>query len=420
MVQIVQSGKRSTGGERFLEGLSQSAPDALQRFFDERTAKQASQDENTRLENESEAAGLPRNVISPELRRGLLDERGEQQKNAAKLNSEAKEADQEEGQTKVIENVFGPTAAKLWKTFPTGARTEITKAMLDAKFRGKSSQEIEQMLAGAAQQNVKKAPQEQNQPGSGFQLPESIEPPKDLKPSELPAWRESRRKENAPVYQEAQSKAKAADKEATELRILQKINESGKLPEGLSRLMINPETNEPYGIVQLANKVPPAVQRWVKTINDFTTRAKDSYGSRVTNFDLQQFMRRLPGLLNSPEGRKDIIHQMQVLSDLNSLHEGSLVNIYQKYGVGNIEQEQADQLATQMNKETEEMLREELDNIDSRLDERELSDILTDESRSQEFDEMPDASHYPAGTPITNEETGEQFESDGKKWVKVK
>ena len=53
------------------------------------------------------------------------------------------------------------------------------------------------------------------------------------------------------------------------------------------------------------------IQQYIKTLNDFISQAKNFFGARVTNFDLQSFKSRLPSLLNTEEGRRAIIEQMR-------------------------------------------------------------------------------------------------------------
>ena len=56
-------------------------------------------------------------------------------------------------------------------------------------------------------------------------------------------------------------------------------------------------------------------------------------------------MRTFPNLWNTEEGRRRIIRQIQIVSEMNSLYDRSLRDVYRKYGVGGIGNEQADQLA---------------------------------------------------------------------------
>jgi hypothetical protein len=60
--------------------------------------------------------------------------------------------------------------------------------------------------------------------------------------------------------------------------------------------------------------------------------AKAYFGNRVTNFDVQAFKSRLPTLLNTGDGRRLIIKQMQLMNDLESLHGTTLEDGLKAYG----------------------------------------------------------------------------------------
>jgi hypothetical protein len=97
-------------------------------------------------------------------------------------------------------------------------------------------------------------------------------------------------------------------------------------------------------------------QGFVKTINDFTVKAKDTFGARVTNFELASFMKRLPTLANSEEGRRLIIDQMQAMGDLDRLYYDSLKDVYDQYGLRGIDSQKAEEIASQLRFDQEQAL----------------------------------------------------------------
>src|SRR5690606_32286898 len=104
-------------------------------------------------------------------------------------------------------------------------------------------------------------------------------------------------------------------------------------------------------------------QSFIKTLQDFTVAAKDSFGARVTNFELDQFMRRLPQLLNSPEGRDLIIQQMKLVNEADKLESQSIINTLQHYGTGNIETSQLTSIADRYREKPKEELRKKMKNL---------------------------------------------------------
>lgn len=302
------------------------------------------------------------------------------------------EADKESLQT--IESAFGPTAAKVWKASSTGGRTELLKTMLDAKLRGDN---VDNLLSGAKLQDSD-SPEMVNAAAQSavtgeFKYPK-IDTFADLKPSERPHHRENLRKENLPIFNDAVKNIKSGETEARYVGILEDINNSGELPEGLGRIIINPSTKMPYGIAELTGRVNAPTQRWIKTINDFTTKAKDSFPGRVTNFDLQTFMARLPGLLNTAEGRTLILDQMKIAGKVNSLYDTALRDIYQHYGADKITPEQANQLAERKIASQKVGLENELFNLGRQ------SDQLYDRERSEQKSSQMVTMYTPDGEPL--------------------
>jgi hypothetical protein len=144
--------------------------------------------------------------------------------------------------------------------------------------------------------------------------------------------------------------------------LLERYNNSKKLPEGLDKLNINWTTGD-IRFPALAN---PETQGFVKTINDFTVKAKETFGARVTNFELQSFMRRLPTLANSTEGRRLILSQMKSMAELDQLEVDSLKAVYDNYGLRGIDSQKAEEIAAEMRAPHEKRLREQvLNSVDA-------------------------------------------------------
>lgn len=213
----------------------------------------------------------------------------------------------------------------LYGSATEGGKTEILKNVLDMEKRG---------LLGTKKE-------ETGEPlGEETKYPPL---PKDegLTPKERVDLQGTRRKENFPIFNETQQKTKALKREGQTLDVLDQLNRKGDLPEGLEKWNVDWETGEPRAAAFLS----PNAQRFVKLVNDFTTKAKDSYGGRVTNFELDRFMKRLPTLANSKDGRTVILKQMDIMNRLDSLYENELKNVFQHYGIGNVSYEDAVRIA---------------------------------------------------------------------------
>lgn len=235
--------------------------------------------------------------------------------------------------------------ANAYENATEGGKTEIIKAAMD--------------LYNRKQHKTSEEPNKENAESQG-EYPE-IAPPEGMTPKELASYQGDLRKENLSHFEDTQRQSRFLKKEKNALHILDDLSE--KLPEGIGSVVIDPKTGDIRPYAQLAGIVNPETQRFLKTIYDFTTSAKDSFGARVTNFDLQTFLKRLPSLLNSKEGRSQIIQQMKIMNELNSKYENGLKDVYQHYGLGKVPYEKAVQIVEDKIAPEEERLIAEFDKI---------------------------------------------------------
>ena len=116
--------------------------------------------------------------------------------------------------------------------------------------------------------------------------------------------------------------------------MLNDLNESKKLPEGLGRLNVS---------YKEGNLVVPALanaetQKYIKTVNQFLNKAKDTFGARVTNFELDRFLQQLPTLANTEEGRREILKQMKYFNSIQNTYQSELQKyIDEKGGIRNVD-----------------------------------------------------------------------------------
>ncbi len=142
-----------------------------------------------------------------------------------------------------------------------------------------------------------------------------------------------------------------------------KLNDSGKLPEGLGRIIIDPETGDPRPVVQLLGLVNKETQDFVKTMYDFMVDAKNYFGARVTNFDVGTFKSRLASLMNTEDGRRLIIEQMKLMEELQLTGEKTLENGLKHYG-RNANYSDIVKVSDDKMSKKEEVLIEKINNLD--------------------------------------------------------
>lgn len=414
---------KETGiAERFGEGFGQAFGGSLQQklgqFFDEKKKDKTLQNflsseygQKLSDENKSLITGYSKGLLPPQALTKALSQ----------VDPEVDAQNFE-----IMKDAFGEKFAKIWKATGQGERTALTNAALDARLRGFN---IEDLLtqAGLAPQSTGglQLPEESSisigdqldTPQGDIQFQERVEFPEysldtsGMTPKDINTYKASLRKENTKPFEEANAKSKASEGELSSIIALKKLNETRKLPETIGQQIgqgINPLT----GRIILPKLASTEAQTFEKTINDFTTKAKDTFGARVTNFELQQFMARLPRLINSYEGRKAIIEQMELISQINAMYNKSLRDVYQNYGLGNVTPEDAERIA-------EHRIRDQVRNLSDRyqrIDER-INQIDTGHSREFNLQKLPDPSQHTGRT--IEDDKGNRYKSTGKSWRKL-
>jgi hypothetical protein len=357
MVQIIPNRHKSFS-EQMLEGVNAAAP-ALQQFLQEQNMNSQREVENQALKKK----GIDLSGISdPEARKqaisyalqGINQERLQGLKSQEKAHQLAEENESEIANYDMLKKTFGEKFANIWKAAPVGGKTELLKSGIDAKLRGEN---LNKLLSDYDLSEI--SPEDQSIPENipqmkegkvpkDFKWPEISKRPLGTTPKDWAEEKKSWRKENAPIFESTRTRLKNNIRDSIEIKKLEKLNKSKKLPEGFERFLINPETGDFYSLVQAANVASPEAQEWIKITSRFQNRAKDAFGSRVTNFDLQSYMKQFPGLLNTPEGRSRIIRMMDINNKMDRLYDGALDQVYKKYGLSGVSQENADELSKKM------------------------------------------------------------------------
>lgn len=245
--------------------------------------------------------------------------------------------------------------AELWAQLTTGGQTEMAKLLVDQISRSQFSQNQENPMLGFEPIGEETIVSEKEIEEFKFPKVDIFE---NRTPKEKVALKTELLKENNKELKDINEKSRKLDQEIMRYDQLERLNNSGKLPENFGRLNVNWTTGD-IRVPFLAN---PETQQFVKTINDFTVAAKDTFGARVTNFELGAFMKRLPTLANSTEGRRLILAQMKSMKDLDKLYDDSIKKVYNKYGVQNIDKSNVERIAAELRKDDEEKLRKDFEN----------------------------------------------------------
>lgn len=395
MIQIIDEQRPQSGLEKFMQMISSGLRGGAEGG---QSIKQALGEKSER-EALSDRFGDIFGKVGPNTRSQLLTGEIQKENQAAKLRGEYEADEESYGK---IKNAFGKKFADVWLASPTGARTALTQAALEARARGIDLDKILSMpevkdsigLQSHAQagQDQFKEPQEQEV----FNELQQIKGGQDegLLPEEAIARGKERYATGLKEYQEAGSKLQGMTRDKERFEILETLNKSDKLPKGLGR--INVDLKE--GNLILPSIASPEAERYVKTLNEFSSGAKDTFGSRVTNFDLAQYLKRFPTLLNTKEGRRQLLDQMKLVNQINSVYYKNLKKVYDDAGgVRKIDSDVAQRLAEKLTEPT-------------------VSKLSAKFREIGQFESRPNPAEFK-GRKIRDKETGEVFVSDGNEWI---
>ena len=286
---------------------------------------------------------------------------------------------------------FSPEEAEFYSILTQGGQTAVVKDLLEGRKRaGGFSNKLQDnaVQPGESQQEIS------SEEKTNRELKDVIQSQDiGLTPAEKVTRSNKRFDEGIKQYQDAGTKLRGMTRDKERLDILESLNKSKNLPKELGRLNVNKEGN-----LRVPFLASPEAQRYVKTLNEFSAGAKDTFGSRVTNFDLQQYLLRYPNLLNSEEGRRQLLQQMKIVNQINSIYYKNLKNVYDKAGgVRNIDSDVAERFAEQ-------------------ISDPQIKELQTKFNEIGNFPTLPDASQFK-GKKMMNDETGEVMISDGTQWT---
>lgn len=123
-------------------------------------------------------------------------------------------------------------------------------------------------------------------------------------------------KETLPIYNEITKEAKAAANNDKRLNKQEELIKTGKLNNPLFASAIKTISNGIFGFgIDLSHLLNPESQQFEKLSNDFLKEAKAIFGSRLTDADLNAFLKTVPTLSQSNEGKARVIQSLREFND---------------------------------------------------------------------------------------------------------
>jgi hypothetical protein len=143
-------------------------------------------------------------------------------------------------------------------------------------------------------------------------------------------------KETLPVYREINQSAKAAKNNDIRLDRMDKLIDKGNLSDARFAAAMNGLEKSPHfggafvsGMLKAAFYHPDA-QEFEKLTNDFLKDAKEIFGSRLTNFDVESFLKTVPSLIQTDVGKKRVIRNLRLLNDVSRRRQEVMDNIIEE------------------------------------------------------------------------------------------
>lgn len=194
------------------------------------------------------------------------------------------------------------------------------------------------------------------------------------------------------------------------LNRMEKLNETGKLAKPLTTAIAE-KLNVPVAL--FGN---PDSEEFDKLSKDLLKGIKTYFPGRINVVEVENFLKTIPTLMQSQEGRSRVINNIKLLSEPQLLQFDAMREITREA------QSTGQPLPFDLEEVVLERIQPRLDEIVQQVSEGlapgEQTDAL-DLEKQQTFDSLPPATEL-SGRTITDTNTGRRFRSNGKKWTEVK
>lgn len=414
MVQILEAPERRKGFmESLMSGVAEGLPNAIQQFQQYNQQQQQQQRQQQLMQRENQqimknwGADLS-GVVDPKTRQIIVSELLKQGAPAKPLNplqqsqkalTEARIKDLE-GTGGFFNEIMGAQGGQGDQETSPDQMQDINQQIMEGPEQQTTQQPQGFDISKLPEDTLRKISGFKGQPGKKGVIGNIAQTELDRRKEEnlLRTKKEIKYFEmNEPELKKIAETERKLDIENARFGRLQELfSDTSKFPSSLIASLFSKEGQ----INDIAySQLSPEAQEAVKLIIDSTSGIKDTYGARVTNFDLQTYLRKLPSLLNSPEGRERVLRDLMSINDINQLYNRGIQDVFDSAGG-------SDKIPfSEAEKRFKQKYGKELN--------QKLKDFTMPEKKK--FDEKPDAKKY-LGKKIKDAETGEIFISDGVEW----
>jgi len=137
-------------------------------------------------------------------------------------------------------------------------------------------------------------------------------------------------KQNQKIFQNINDSHKKALMNKSRLKRISQLVDDPKLPQGWAAKAFIGKAGQvrPY----TAAFAPKELVEFQKLITEMTSGAKDSYGARITNFELETFLNQLPNLASAKSGQKAVVRNLDIMNELNELYSSGMKQVFKESG----------------------------------------------------------------------------------------
>lgn len=188
---------------------------------------------------------------------------------------------------------------------------------------------------------------------------------------------------------------------------MEKLIDSGKLNHPVIAGLAKTATKGIFGIgLNLMGLLSPESQEFDKLSTDFVKDAKDIFGSRLTNLDIETFLQTVPTLSQSNDGKRRVINNLKLFNEGAKIKKNAMDEIIDANGG-----------VTPPNIESlvEKVAAPRLDALAERFKE---SEPQASSAQSTQYKDLPEAASV-SGKKFRDKKSGEIVQSVDGKWVKV-
>lgn len=191
------------------------------------------------------------------------------------------------------------------------------------------------------------------------------------------------------------NEAKAAKDSLARLDRMNELNKTGKLN---SPLYIEFLKKTGFDIPALTT---PDSQEFRKLEVDFLRDAKNIFGARVTNYEAAQFLKSIPSLSQSKEGREKVIQNLRIMNEAKLARADTLRKIL-KENNGVPPLDLAEQIEDRISPKIDKLHEQFVRGLQSKIE--------------TSFNDLPAAEKYN-GRKIRDRKTGKILQSNGQEWL---